>query len=66
LVAIMSAGPRLPLDNSIFQPLDLRQRATTNSASLPNLLHEFVSCLDSRQFFKQQSFIDSPQKRLTC
>lgn len=64
----MSAGPRLPLDNSIFQPLNLKNRATTNSASLPNLLHEvyeFAICLDRKQQFNQQSFNDSPQKRFT-
>ena len=64
----MSAGPRLPLDNSIFQPINLKNRATTNSASLPNLLlevREFAICSDRKQQFNQQSFIDSPQKRFT-
>ena len=64
----MSAGPRLPFENFIFQPLNLKKRATTNSASLPNLLlevHKLVFCLDRKQWFDQQSFIYSPQKRLT-
>src|SRR5881397_3403219 len=40
-VATMSAGPLLAGDSATLQPIDFKYSATTYSASLPNLLHEY-------------------------